>query len=143
MRLNLRPGTRGLCLSMTLALLAYGAGGCATTGTDPGRAGFNRIDLDGDNTITEDEFATHLIHESFQMFDTNRDRVIQFDEWRAKETEAGAVALFETLDLDSNGQLGFEEFDSSDRKREALGRMFHTLDRNDDGRLDWLEVRGR
>ncbi len=143
MRPTLCPGTRGLCLSLTFALLAFGAGGCATTARDSGRAGFDRIDLDGDGAITEDEFATHLVHESFQMFDTNRDRVIQFDEWRAKETEAGAVALFETLDLDANGQLGFEEFDSSDRKREALGRMFHTLDRNDDGRLEWAEVRGR
>ena len=68
-----------------------------------------------------------------------KDAVAKFDagDW------AGAVALFETLELNSDGQLVFEEFDSSDRKRDALGRMFHTLDRNGDGLLEWTEVRGR
>lgn len=119
------------------------AAGCATASRDPARAGFDQIDHDGNGAISEAEFSTHIVHESFGLFDTNRDRAVTTDEWRAKETEAGAVALFETLDLNADGQLVFEEFDSSDRKRDALGRVFHTLDRNGDGLLEWTEVRGR
>jgi Ca2+-binding EF-hand superfamily protein len=128
---------------LSFILLALGSGGCATTSRDSGRAGFDQIDYDRNGAISADEFATHLIHESFRSLDANGDKAIQFAEWRVKEPEAGSVALFETLDLNADGQLEFEEFDSSDRKRDALARMFHTLDRNDDGLLEWTEVRGR
>lgn len=137
------PRVGGFSLSLTLLLLAGATIGCATTARDSGRAGFDRIDLNGDSAISEAEFATHIVHESFGLLDANKDGAIHFDEWRARESEAGSVALFEALDLNADGQLRFEEFDSSDRKRDALGRMFHTLDRNDDGLLEWTEVRGR
>ncbi len=126
-----------------LVLAAHWATGCATSGGGKGRAGFDRIDRDRDGAISEAEFAGHVIGESFALLDANADQAIQLAEWQARETEAGAVALFETLDLNRDGQLAHEEFDSSDRKRRALERMFHTLDRSGDGLLEWEELRGR
>ena len=123
-----------LCLALAAALSS-----CAT---DEGRKVFRTLDGDRDGKVSVPEFSSHLGRESFRLLDRDRDGSVSAAEWTVKETAGTSAALFRKLDSDGSGSLERNEFaapEGSARYREMEG-VFHTLDRNHDGALEWREI---
>lgn len=106
----------------------------------PGQKEFAALDSNRDRKVTEDEFFAHVTGESFKKLDADQDGKVTRKEWIAKESSPTSRKLFTTFDKDRDGTLTPAEFTASKTKRRQVSNIFHTVDRNHDGGLEWDEV---
>ncbi|WP_321341738.1 EF-hand domain-containing protein [Breoghania sp.] len=95
------------------------------------------FDTDKDGKISKDEFLARDVR-FFDRFDTDKDGVVTKEEIGgvfAKRMEKRAERMIAPFDAAGDGQVSREEFDGYRMKRFAL------LDRNDDGTVDYEEMR--
>lgn len=111
-----------------------------TVGCAPGWNEFHALDANRDKRVSEAEFFDHVTGDSFKALDANADGKITRQEWRDKE---GSTKLFATADKNGNGTVTFAEFSSGKSKRRQVSNIFHTVDRNHNGILEWNEVHSR
>lgn len=110
--------------------------------TDHGRQTFRKLDADRDGKVSVPEFSSHLGGESFRLLDRDADGMVSAAEWTEKESAATSASLFRSLDANGDNCLQRSEFAAptgSKRYAEIEG-VFHTLDRNHDGALEWEEI---
>lgn len=126
---------------LQFALFACSLSSCVS---DPGRRTFVRLDDNRDGKVTEAEFAGHVSSEGFRVLDMNGDGLISVPEWTKKESHTSSQALFRAMDANGDNTLSAGEFVAApgSGKRAEIDAVFHTLDRNHDGGLEWGEVTG-
>lgn len=110
--------------------------GCASTGSQT----FRRLDSNRDGHLTEAEFYAHVTSEGFRQLDGNRDGRITRAEWLAKEPADTGAPIFRALDSNRDGSVDLKEFAASKKKRAYFDRVFHTLDANQNGKVEWTEI---
>ncbi|QJE98082.1 EF-hand domain-containing protein [Luteolibacter luteus] len=109
-------------------------------GCSPGWKEFHALDANRDQRVTEDEFFTRVTGDSFKKLDANADGKITRQEWRTKES---STSLFSVSDRNGDGVVTLAEFSAGKSKRRQVSNIFHTVDRNHDGSLEWNEVHSR
>ena len=110
--------------------------------TDHGRHTFRKLDANRDGKVSVPEFSSHLGGESFRLLDRDADGIVSAAEWTEKESAATSASLFRTIDTNGDHYLQRSEFAAPPggaRYAEIEG-VFHTLDRNHDGALEWEEI---
>ena len=107
-----------------------------------GRRVFRELDSNGDGKVTVAELSGHRGRETFRVLDRDGDGRVGSGEWNEKETRKASAALFRKLDGDGDGLLDAGEFAvAAGSAREAeVASVFHTLDRDHDGALEWREI---
>lgn len=95
---------------------------------------FNFLDVDGDNSVSEEEMATgfDLLYDSdyevtYQDFDGDADAGVTVDEFN---TVYDPTDLLASLDVDTNDEVGLDEFPQG---------IFNIADEDDDGMLSEQE----
>jgi Ca2+-binding EF-hand superfamily protein len=124
----------------TVALAALAAAALPTLAADPQAEAFNNLDKNRDGKITAAEFVDRVLAQAFTEFDRNRDGKIDAKEWAKIERGPEAKDDFAELDHDKNGTLSRDEFTLHPGKRAILGKVFLTVDPNDDGKLTVKEL---
>ena len=101
---------------------------------------FAETDLNKDGRLSSKEFADEIIGVSFVLFDANRDRRIDAQEWAKTEKGAAGEKSFAALDKNKDGSIDFKEYASDPVARAILVNIFLTMDPNDDGILTVQEI---
>lgn len=102
------------------------------------QARLDRLDANKDGAIDEQEFATA---QNLKDADANGDGTLSNDELVAmiqkRQAERQAERLSRRLDIDGDGKVTIAEVEQQRAKRFAL------MDRNNDGKLEANELRGK
>lgn len=102
------------------------------------QARLDRLDANKDGAIDEQEFATA---QNLKDADTNGDGTLSTEELAAmiqkRQAERQAQRLLRQLDVDGDGKVTIAEVEQQRAKRFAL------MDRNNDGKLEAHELRGK
>lgn len=97
-----------------------------------------RLDANKDGSVDQQEFTAAA---NIKQADTNADGTLSTDELVAmvqkRQAERQAERLTRRLDIDGDGQVTLVEIEKNKTERFAL------MDRNDDGKLEANELRGR
>ncbi|HEY5894867.1 MAG TPA: hypothetical protein VIT91_16725 [Chthoniobacterales bacterium] len=101
---------------------------------------YAETDLNHDGKVTAAEFVDHILKVSFTRLDADKDGKITPSEWALVEKGSSAKADFAALDIDKDGAVEVTEFVLNPGKREVLGKIFLTVDPNDDGVLTVKEI---
>lgn len=120
-----------------LGILGAALASCAPT---PGKKTFDALDANHDRRVTSAEFHAHVTREGFRKLDADGDGRVTKQEWQAKEKDPASQKLFAVFDTNKDGSVTPAEFTESRKKREHIDRIFETVDRNQDGALEWSEI---
>ena len=102
-----------------------------------GGAMFERLDADGNGSITAEEIASHKATMR-EGLDADGNGAVSFEEMQAhreRQREARARARFQRLDADGDGQVSLDEMDARG------GKMLERLDADSDGEITREEFR--
>jgi Ca2+-binding EF-hand superfamily protein len=121
-----------LCLATVLSFTA-----CSTTPPAPSvEDSFKRADLDGNGTVSRQEYDAHLIGEMFARYDTNKDSVITEKEFLAN---GGTAEGFRKINTSGSGKITLQEARASAGVRKTLDAPFKEADVNGDGKVTLAE----
>jgi Ca2+-binding EF-hand superfamily protein len=127
-------------MKLTIALTLLSAVICMAEPNATTDKLYSELDANKDGELTSKEFANEIIAISFLVFDTDRDDLIDAEEWSAKEKGAEAKAAFDALDSDKDGTIAFSEYNKNPLARAELVKIFLTLDPNRYGTLTTEEI---
>jgi hypothetical protein len=98
---------------------------------------FERVDTNGDGSISFEEFAAVMDH-GISNADANADGTLTVEEIakaiEKRRSERAAARIIERFDNDGDGKLTLAEIESRQKK------MFALADRNDDGKVEMSEM---
>ena len=123
-----------LCLASVLSLT-----GCSTTSPTPAaEASFQRADVNGDGTISRQEYDAHLIGDMFARFDTDKDSAITKKEFL---DNGGTADGFGKINTSGSGKITLQEARASAGVRKTLDAPFKEADVNRDRAVTLEEFR--
>jgi Ca2+-binding EF-hand superfamily protein len=126
------------CSSGLLCLAAvFSFNSCSTSNPTPTVEGsFKKADLDGNGTVSRQEYDAHLIGEMFVRYDTDKDSVITEKEFLAN---GGTAEGFRKINTSGSGKITLQEARSSAGVRKTLDAPFKEADANRDGKVTLAE----
>jgi len=106
-------------------------------------ATFQSADTNGDNQVSQAEFAGYVKKSTFEKLDTDKDGMISLEEWKAMDKSPEAQKHFDAMDKDRSGRISYPEFTNTADWKSALNDSFNSLDRDRDSHLASDELTGR
>lgn len=101
------------------------------------KAGFQKIDTNGDGKISRQEAASHNgLAKYFDQIDTDKDGYLSREELKAHHAKK-VMAKFNAIDKDHDGRISRAE---ADAKAPQIAKNFDRLDKNKDGYLSQDEL---
>ncbi len=132
--------SKSLPLKLTFALVGTMmvlGGAVYASGAHRGGHMFDRIDANGDDTITRDELSP-VAEKRFARFDGDEDGVVtsaEIDAYLMRRVERRRDHILSRFDTDADGNVTLTELDAS------ITDMFERADADDDGQLSREEAR--
>lgn len=93
-------------------------------------------DKDQNNLVSRSEATNLIIGDSFKMFDTNGDGVVDLEEFKAS---GGTEENFRKLNKSGNGKVTVEEAQTNPLVVENFAVSFDEADTNKDGNVTYEE----
>ncbi len=113
--------------SIFLSLAAIGfLGGCKTISpqaADPSMERFNRVDINGDGVLSQDEINKSFVDTLFKSRDLNGDGKLTREEWVVGDDPA-AVRTFEEHDLNKDGIVTLAEAETRGLGKDGMAANF-------------------
>ena len=110
-----------------------------SNGRDRGAKRLAKIDLDGNGSISQEEFLG-MTKDRFNKIDADKNGEISVDEMmermQRQRLEKRAKRRLERMDINGDGKVTLDELENRAKKRFAM------MDRNDDGAIEKSELRG-
>jgi hypothetical protein len=111
--------------------------------TNAASAGFQSADTNGDNRVSQAEFAGYVGKTTFEKLDADKDGTVTLEEWKAVDRSPEAAKHFAAMDKDRNGRISYPEFIEAFDGNSTLNNSFDSLDRDRDSNLAPNELTGR
>ena len=139
----IRPGL----IMMGFGLVAWAVAAQAQTNAVPTATAapstFQSADTNGDDRVSQAEFAGYVKKSTFEKLDTDKDGMVSLEEWKAMDKSPEARKNFDAMDKDQNGRISYPEFTNTADWKSALNDSFNSLDRDRDSHLASDEMTGR